>query len=48
MDLNTVTKRKVRRVLEEQFRMDLTSKKVMTSTAIDRMLLSALELGPQC
>ena len=39
-DLNTVTKREIRRVLEERFGMDLTSRKATINTAIDRVLLS--------
>ncbi|KAG9310142.1 glycosyltransferase family 2 protein [Chiua virens] len=39
-DLNTVTKREIRRVLEERFQMDLTSKKATINSAIDRALLS--------
>lgn len=39
-DLNTVTKREIRRVLEEQFGMDLTQRKATINAAIDRVLLS--------
>ena len=39
-DLNTVTKREIRRVLEERFGMDLTSRKATINAAIDRVLLS--------
>lgn len=39
-DLNTVTKREIRRVLEERFGMDLTPRKATINTAIDRVLLS--------
>ncbi|KAH7883110.1 glycosyltransferase family 2 protein [Phlebopus sp. FC_14] len=39
-DLNTVTKREIRRQLEEQFGMDLTSRKSTINAAIDRVLLS--------
>ncbi|KAK7028005.1 hypothetical protein VNI00_015092 [Paramarasmius palmivorus] len=38
VDLNTVTKRELRRQLEEQFGMDLTAKKGMINAAIDRCL----------
>jgi len=40
--LNSVTKRlrEIRRQLEEQFDMDLTSRKVTINAAIDRILLS--------
>ncbi|KAG7096112.1 hypothetical protein E1B28_006786 [Marasmius oreades] len=37
-DLNSVTKRELRRQLEEQFRMDLTAKKGVINAAIDRCL----------
>ncbi|KAF5344589.1 hypothetical protein D9758_013900 [Tetrapyrgos nigripes] len=37
-DLNSVTKRELRRQLEEQFGMDLTSRKGMINAAIDRCL----------
>lgn len=39
-DLNSVTKREIRRQLEEQFGMDLTSRKTTINAAIDRVLLS--------
>lgn len=39
-DLNSVTKREIRRVLEERFGMDLTSRKATINAAIDRVLLS--------
>jgi chitin synthase len=39
-DLNAVTKREVRRRLEEQFGMDLASRKTTINAAIDRALLS--------
>jgi len=39
-DLNSVTKREIRRQLEEQFDMDLTSRKAAINAAIDRILLS--------
>ena len=39
-DLNTVTKREIRRVLEERFGMDLTPRKATINAAIDRVLLS--------
>jgi len=39
-DLNTVTKREIRRRLEERFGTDLTSRKVTINAAIDRALLS--------
>jgi chitin synthase len=38
-DLNSVTKREIRRQLEEQFDMDLTSRKATINAAIDRILL---------
>ena len=38
-DLNSITKREVRRTLEEQFGMDLTSRKGMINGVIDRVLL---------
>ncbi|KAF8064853.1 glycosyltransferase family 2 protein [Lyophyllum atratum] len=38
-DLNTVTKREIRRQLEEVFGMDLTSRKASINAAIDRALL---------
>lgn len=40
-DLNTVTKREVRRQLEEQFGTDLTARKAMINAAIDRTLLES-------
>lgn len=39
-DLTTVTKREIRRQLEEQFGMDLTSRKAAINAAIDRVLLA--------
>ncbi|TFK17434.1 hypothetical protein FA15DRAFT_710798 [Coprinopsis marcescibilis] len=39
-DLNTVTKREVRRTLEERFGMDLMSRKATINAVIDRVLLS--------
>jgi chitin synthase len=39
-DLNSVTKREIRRRLEEQFGMDLASRKATINAAIDRALLS--------
>jgi chitin synthase len=39
-DLNTVTKREVRRKLEERFGMDLSSRKATINAAIDRALMS--------
>jgi chitin synthase len=39
-DLNSITKREIRRQLEEQFGMDLTSRKAAINAAIDRVLLS--------
>lgn len=39
-DLNTVTKREIRRQLEEKFGMDLTSRKTTINAAIDKILLS--------
>jgi len=39
-DLNSVTKREVRRQLEEHFGMDLTSRKATINASIDRVLLS--------
>lgn len=39
-DLTTVTKREVRRQLENQFGMDLSSRKAAINAAIDRVLLS--------
>ncbi|KAF6741605.1 glycosyltransferase family 2 protein [Ephemerocybe angulata] len=39
-DLNTITKREVRRTLEEQFGMDLTGRKGMINGVIDRVLMS--------
>jgi chitin synthase len=39
-DLNSVTKREIRRQLEEQFGMDLTARKASINAAIDRILLS--------
>ncbi|KAA1474601.1 glycosyltransferase family 2 protein [Dentipellis sp. KUC8613] len=39
-DLNTVTKREIRRKLEETFGMDLSARKATINAAIDRVLLS--------
>lgn len=39
-DLNSVTKREIRRQLEDQFGVDLTSRKAVINAAIDRVLLS--------
>ena len=39
-DLNTITKREIRRRLEEMFNMDLNSRKATINAAIDRVLLS--------
>lgn len=39
-DLNSVTKREIRRQLEERFGMDLTPRKATINAAIDRVLLS--------
>ncbi|TFK16469.1 hypothetical protein FA15DRAFT_761403 [Coprinopsis marcescibilis] len=39
-DLNTVTKREVRRTLEERFGMDLMSRKATINAVIDMVLLS--------
>jgi chitin synthase len=39
-DLNTVTKREVRRKLEERFGIDLAARKTTINAAIDRVLLS--------
>lgn len=38
-DLNSVTKREIRRQLESHFGMDLTSRKAIINTTIDRTLL---------
>ena len=38
-DLNTVTKREIRRQLEEHFSMDLTARRATINAAIDRTLL---------
>ena len=38
-DLNTATKREIRRQLEEHFSMDLTARKATINAAIDRTLL---------
>jgi len=40
VDLNSVTKREIRRKLEEQFGVDLSSRKATINAAIDRGLLS--------
>jgi len=39
-DLNSVTKREIRRQLEEHFGMDLTSRKASINASIDRALLN--------
>jgi len=39
-DLNTITKREIRKRLEERFNMDLNSRKATINAAIDRVLLS--------
>lgn len=39
-DLNTVTKREIRRQLEEQYGMDLSAKKATINAAIDKVLLN--------
>lgn len=39
-DLNTVTKREIRRRLEEQFQTDLSSRKSTVNAAIDRALMT--------
>ena len=39
-DLNSVTKREIRRQLENQFGMDLSSRRNSINAAIDRILLS--------
>jgi chitin synthase len=39
-DLTTVTKREIRRQLEEQYSMDLSSRKAAINAAIDRVLLA--------
>ena len=39
-DLNMITKREIRRRLEEKFNMDLNSRKAAINGAIDRVLLS--------
>jgi len=39
-DLETITKREIRRQLEEQFGMDLSARKATINAAIDRGLLS--------
>jgi chitin synthase len=38
-DLNSITKREIRRQLESHFGMDLTSRKAVINAAIDRTLL---------
>ena len=40
VDLNSVTKREIRRKLEDHFGIDLTSRKAAINQAIDRILLS--------
>ncbi|KAF8905955.1 glycosyltransferase family 2 protein [Gymnopilus junonius] len=39
-DLNSITKREIRRLLEEHFGMDLTSRKAVINASIDRVLLN--------
>jgi chitin synthase len=39
-DLNSITKREIRRKLEEHFGQDLSSRKAIINAAIDRALLS--------
>lgn len=39
-DLNTVTKREIRRKLEDHFGMDLSARKATINQSIDRILLS--------
>ena len=39
-DLNSITKREIRRQLEEHFGMDLTSRKATINASIDRVLLN--------
>jgi len=39
-DLNSVTKREIRRKLEDKFGMDLSSRKAAINQSIDRILLS--------
>jgi chitin synthase len=39
-DLNSVTKREIRRKLEDQFGMDLSSRKAAINQSIDRILLN--------
>ena len=38
-DLNSITKREIRRQLESHFGMDLTSRKTVINASIDRVLL---------
>ena len=38
-DLNSITKREIRRQLESHFGMDLTSRKAVINASIDRVLL---------
>lgn len=38
-DLNSITKREIRRQLESHFGMDLTSRKAVVNASIDRVLL---------
>ena len=38
-DLNSITKREIRRQLESHFGMDLSSRKAVINAAIDRVLL---------
>ncbi|KDQ56608.1 glycosyltransferase family 2 protein [Jaapia argillacea MUCL 33604] len=40
-DLNTITKREIRKRLEEQFGMDLTSRKASINATVDRILLNS-------
>ena len=39
-DLNSVTKREIRRQLEDHFGVDLTARKGVINAAIDRVLIS--------
>jgi len=41
-DLNSITKREVRRTLEEQFGMDLTPRKAYINGLIDKILLNQM------
>ncbi|KAL0064502.1 hypothetical protein AAF712_008560 [Marasmius tenuissimus] len=48
VDLNTVTKRELRRQLEEQFGMDLTAKKGVINQAVDRCLAEQAQGAEFC